>query len=56
MVQAAALVKRRRDITAEELARAAGTDYARAAALLGRLEAAGFARADLLGRYRIVRQ
>ena len=56
LVQAAALVKRRRDITAEELARAAGTDYARAAALLGRLEAAGFARADLLGRYRIVRQ
>ncbi len=53
LVQAAALVKRRRDITAEELARAAGTDYARAAALLGRLEAAGFARADLLGRYRI---
>ncbi|MBQ2332131.1 MAG: DNA-processing protein DprA, partial [Bacteroidales bacterium] len=56
LARAAALVKRRRDITAEELARAAGTDYARAAALLGRLEAAGFARADLLGRYRIVRQ
>ncbi len=53
LAQVAALVKRHRDITVEELAHAIGTDYARAATLLGRLEAAGFARPDLLGRYRI---